>query len=81
MENAPQVSNWACWWKATWGLFIIGSILGYLNNRAEDLAVVIGPGLFTASLSGQSLYRVKHFIAAHPGMCIKVAPKHILRHE
>ena len=64
MENTPQVSNWACWWKATWGLFIIGSILGYLNNRDEDLAVVIGPGLFTASLSGQSLYRFKHFIAA-----------------
>jgi hypothetical protein len=24
---------------------------------------------------------VRHFVVAHPGMCIKVAPKHILRHE
>ena len=34
-----------------------------------------------ADLSGQSLDQVKHFVVAHPGMCIKVAPKHILRHE
>jgi hypothetical protein len=47
MEDTPKATYWACWWKATWGLFIFGSILGYLNNRAEDLAVVIGPGLFT----------------------------------
>ena len=34
-----------------------------------------------ADLSGQSLDQVKHFVAANPGVCIKVAPQHILRHE
>jgi len=34
-----------------------------------------------ADLSGQSLEQVKHFVASNPGKCIKVAPKHILRHE
>jgi hypothetical protein len=24
---------------------------------------------------------VKHFVATNPGTCIKIAPKHILRHE
>jgi hypothetical protein len=34
-----------------------------------------------ADLSAQSLEQVKHFVVTHPGMCIKVAPRHILRHE
>lgn len=80
MEDTPKVTYTACWWKTTCGLFLLGGILGYLNNRDEDLALAIGPGLFTASVSGQNLYRVKHFIAADPGKCIKLAPQHILRH-
>jgi hypothetical protein len=38
MENAPKVTYWACWWKATWVLFLIGCVLGYLNGRGEGLA-------------------------------------------
>lgn len=34
-----------------------------------------------ADLSGLSLDKVKQFVAANPGKCIKVAPRHILRHE
>jgi len=34
-----------------------------------------------ADLSGQSPDQVKHFVATNPGKCIKVTPKHILRHE
>lgn len=34
-----------------------------------------------ADLSGQTLDQVKLFVATNPGICIKVAPKHILRHE
>jgi len=34
-----------------------------------------------ADLSGQTLDQVKLFVATHPGICIKVAPQHILRHE
>ena len=34
-----------------------------------------------ADLSGQSLDQVKHFVATNPGTCIKITPKHILRHE
>jgi len=34
-----------------------------------------------ADLSGQSLDQVRYFVATNPGKCIKVAPKHILRHE
>ncbi len=81
MEDTPKVTYTACGWKATWGLFLLGGILGYLNKRDEHLALAMGLGLFTASVSGQSLYRVKHFIAADAGMCIKVAPMHILRYE
>ncbi len=32
-------------------------------------------------LSGQSLEQIRSFVAANPGKCIKVAQKHILRHE
>jgi hypothetical protein len=34
-----------------------------------------------ADLSGRSLEEVRSYIQANPGTCIKVAPKHILRHE
>jgi hypothetical protein len=34
-----------------------------------------------ADLSGQSLDQVRQFVATNPGVCIKVAPQHILKHE
>jgi hypothetical protein len=52
MDNAPKVTYWACWWRATWVLFLIGCVLGYLNAGESGLATAIGGGLIKAPLSG-----------------------------
>ena len=44
MENAPKVTYWACWWKATWVLFLIGCVLGYLNGRGEPGSLIVSYG-------------------------------------
>ena len=55
------------------GLYLIRLDNGDLNCSKCEKPV--------ADLSGQSLEQVKHFVATNPGKCIKVAPRHILRHE
>jgi len=52
MEDTTKVTYRACRWNATWGLFLLGGILGYLNNRDEDLALAMGAGLMLAPLNG-----------------------------
>jgi hypothetical protein len=52
METAPRITYWACWWKATWVLFLIGCVLGYLNSREAGLATAIGAGLILAPIKG-----------------------------
>ena len=52
MENTPKVTYWACWWKATWVLFLLGCLLGYLNAGESGLATAIGAGLILAPLKG-----------------------------
>ena len=52
METAPKVTYWACWWRATWVLFLLGCLLGYGNNGEAGLARAVGAGIFAAPLSG-----------------------------
>jgi hypothetical protein len=51
MESSPKVTYWACWWRATWVLYLIACVMGYLNARGEGLAWAMGAGLITAPLS------------------------------
>jgi hypothetical protein len=52
MENAPKVTYWACWWHATWVLFLIGCVLGFLSAGEAGLATAIGAGLILAPIKG-----------------------------
>ncbi len=52
MENVPKVTYLACWWKATWILFLLGCVLGFLNAGEAGLATAIGVGLILAPLKG-----------------------------
>jgi hypothetical protein len=52
MESSPKVTYWDCWWKATWVLFLLGCLLGYLNNGETGFARAIGVGVIVAPLSG-----------------------------
>ncbi len=53
MESSPKVTYWSCWWRATWVLYLIACVMGYLNARGEGLAWAMGAGLITAPLSGR----------------------------
>lgn len=50
--KCPQVTYWACWWKATWVLFLIGCTLGFLSGGGGGLGYAIGVGLFAAPVKG-----------------------------
>ncbi len=52
MESSPKVTYWSFWWRATWLLYLIACVMGYLNARGEGLAWAMGAGLITAPLSG-----------------------------
>jgi hypothetical protein len=52
MENAPKVTYWACWWRATWIIYLLGCVFGFLGYGEAGLAVGLGAGLIKAPLSG-----------------------------
>lgn len=52
MENTPKVTYWACWWQATWVIFLLICVLGFLSGGEHGLAFAIGGGLFKAPLAG-----------------------------
>ena len=52
MENTPKVTYWACWWRATWVLFVAYCVLGFLAAGSEGLARAMGGGLVIAPFSG-----------------------------
>ena len=52
MEEAPKVTYWACWWKATWIIYLLVCVLGFLSGGEGGLAYAIGGGLIKAPLSG-----------------------------
>lgn len=45
MENTPKVTYWACWWRATWIIYLIGCVFGFHSYGEAGLAVAIGAGL------------------------------------
>ena len=51
MENAPKVTYWACWWKATWVLYLIGCAIGLLSAGGFGLGSAIGSGIIAAPLA------------------------------
>ena len=52
MDNTQKVTYWACWWKATWILFLIGCVMGLLGGGAGGLGYAIGAGIIACPLSG-----------------------------
>ena len=52
MQETPKLSYWACWWKATWVLFLLGCLLGFLNAGESGLAMAMGAGLLLAPIKG-----------------------------
>ena len=52
MENAPKITYWACWWKATWVLYLIGCVLGFLVAGPFGFGYALGAGLLLAPLKG-----------------------------
>ena len=52
MENTPKVTYWACWWRATLVIYLIGCVMGFLSYGETGLAVGIGAGLIKAPLAG-----------------------------
>lgn len=51
MEDASKPTYWACWWRTTWVLFLLGCLLGYANNGEAGFARAIGRGIIVAPLS------------------------------
>ncbi len=48
----PKVTYWACWWKATWIIYLLVCVLGFLSGGEGGLAYAVGGGLIKAPLSG-----------------------------
>lgn len=53
MSNNPGVvTYWQCWWKATWIIFLVRCLLGFLNGGERGFAVALGSALVLAPISG-----------------------------
>ena len=52
MQETPKLSYWACWWKATWVLLLLGCLLGFFNAGESGLAMAMGAGLILAPIKG-----------------------------
>lgn len=51
-ENPTGVTYWQCWWKATWIIFLVRGLLGFLNGGEHGFAVALGGALILAPFSG-----------------------------
>ena len=38
MENAPKVTYWACWWRATWVIYLIVCLMGFAGFETQPWA-------------------------------------------
>ena len=53
MRDTPSgVTYWQCWWKATWIIFLVRCLLGFLNGGEHGFAVALGGALILAPISG-----------------------------
>ena len=52
MDNATKVTYWACWWRATWVIYLIVCLMGFLSGGEAGLAYAVGGGLIKAPLAG-----------------------------
>ncbi len=53
MSDTPAgVTYWQCWWKATWIIFLVRCVLGFLNGGESGLAYALGGALVLAPRSG-----------------------------
>ncbi len=52
MEDTAKVTYWACWWRATWVLFLASCVLGYLSGGEAGFAYSVGAGLVACPISG-----------------------------
>ena len=51
-DNPSGVTYWQCWWKATWIIFLVRCVLGFLNGGESGLAYALGGALILAPISG-----------------------------
>ena len=51
-DNPAGVTYWQCWWKATWIIFLVRCVLGYLNGGEHGFAVALGGALILAPITG-----------------------------
>jgi hypothetical protein len=51
-EPQTKITYWACWWRATWVIFVIRALFGFLSQGEAGLAGGIGSGLIIAPLAG-----------------------------
>jgi hypothetical protein len=51
-ETPSGVTYWQCWWKATWIIFLVRCLLGFLNGGERGLAYAMGGALILAPTSG-----------------------------
>jgi hypothetical protein len=47
-----KVTYWACWWRATWVIFVIKCVIGFLSQGGYGLGYAIGSGVIIAPLAG-----------------------------
>jgi hypothetical protein len=51
-DSQLKPTYWACWWRATWIIFILRALFGFLSQGEAGLAAGIGSGLIIAPLAG-----------------------------
>ena len=50
--DSKAITYWQCWWKATWIIFLVRCVLGFLNGGESGLAYALGGALILAPISG-----------------------------
>lgn len=51
-DNPSGVTYWQCWRKATWIIFLVRCLLGFLNGGESGFAYALGGALILAPISG-----------------------------
>ena len=51
-EPPSDMTFWRCWWRATWIIFLVRCLLGFLSGGERGFAYALGGALILAPLSG-----------------------------